>query len=109
MNSQFIVKLYGDQSASIIPTERRDRVFGAIDRAAYHQVEPRFGAKQTRDVKRENAIAEMAESGRRAAAIGRDLHRAQAAAAVPDSGETRGAKDFPTMRVGDAQRQATVG
>ena len=53
VNNQFIVKLYGDQSASIIHRAARC-VLGAVDRAAHHQVGARCG--EARDVKRGNDL-----------------------------------------------------
>src|SRR5438045_6968149 len=90
------------------PGERRDRVFWTIDRAAYHQIETCFGAKQTRHMKRKNATAEVAKRRGHAPGSRRDLHRIEATPSIPNCTEARGTKDFPTMGVGDTQWQATV-
>jgi hypothetical protein len=60
----FMVKLYGDQSVSMMPARAGNTIPWVVDRALHHQARAGFGAKQAWQVERQNAVTEMTDGPR---------------------------------------------
>ena len=78
--AQFIVKVYGGQYGLHNARQRWDAVLGGLGRTRPHQIPARFGVKQPRHVKRQNAVAEVAERHPPRPSVGRHPHRIEARA-----------------------------
>jgi hypothetical protein len=108
VNIQFIVNGYGAQSVSITPERGAIPSFGQFTGPLHHEVVARFGAEQTSDVKRQDAVHEMAERGDRGPGFGVDLNRLEPSSSVPGRSESGWTQDFPAKGVGDVERQTSI-
>ena len=111
VNCQFIVKVYGDQSVSIIPLSGMIASFGTLGGPLTERFEPGTCSEQALDVEGQHAATEKGHGDECTVGAGveLDLNGIRASAPVPARLEAARAEDLPTMRIGDGQGQTAIG